>query len=649
MSDQPAGSSRVRPHPLEPLTEDEIRAAVAAVRATGKLSDAARFASVVLDEPSKEALAALERRRAATSAGPSLGDVPGPDCSVVEALVTVATGDVLSWVERADVRPALLFEESFNAIIALHEHDGFRAAMHKRGITDLDKVQIDPWPTGNFGIAAEEGRRIVRCLFYYREHPTDNGYARPIEGVLATVDMARGEVLDVVDHGVVPIPSEPGSFYPEDNGPLRSDLRPLEIVQPEGTSFSVDGNLIRWQKWSLRVSMDPLEGLVLHTVGYDDDGRTRSILHRASISEMVVPYGDPGPVHGWKNAFDAGDWGLGRMANSLTLGCDCLGEIHYFDAVSANEHGEPSTVANAICLHEEDYGILWKHQDLHGGRTEVRRSASPRRLLDRHGRELRVRLLLVLLPGRVAATRGEAHRHHVDPGVRLRRALALRADDRAGTRRAGPPAPVLRAPRLRRRRPRSTRCTRSTSSRRPPVMPTRGAMRSVPERPGSRRSSVAKRTDECGGEPKLEDRQPRVPQPSRRAGRLQARARGDARRCSPSRTRASGGEPASRPRTSGSLRTPRTSGGPPATIPTSTPVVTDFPGGQRPTGASSEPTSSCGTRSASRMCPGPRTGRSCPSSTAGSSSPRSASSTAIRPWTFRRPPSATDPRAIPGT
>jgi len=89
---------------------------------------------------------------------------------------------------------------------------------------------------------------------------------------------------------------------------------------------------------------------------------------------MVVPYGDPGPVHGWKNAFDAGDWGLGRMANSLALGCDCLGEIHYFDAVSANERGEPSTLANAICLHEEDHGILWKHQDLHGGRTEVRRS-----------------------------------------------------------------------------------------------------------------------------------------------------------------------------------------------------------------------------------------------------------------------------------
>jgi primary-amine oxidase len=89
---------------------------------------------------------------------------------------------------------------------------------------------------------------------------------------------------------------------------------------------------------------------------------------------MVVPYGDPGERHGWKNAFDAGEWGLGRMTQSLTLGCDCVGEIHYFDATLANEQGDPWVIENAICMHEEDYGILWKHVDLFTGRSEVRRS-----------------------------------------------------------------------------------------------------------------------------------------------------------------------------------------------------------------------------------------------------------------------------------
>ena len=92
---------------------------------------------------------------------------------------------------------------------------------------------------------------------------------------MAFVDMGRGEVLEVVDLGVVPLPPKSGSYYPEDNGPLRTDLKPLEITQPEGPSFEVDGNLVRWQKWSLRVGMDPLEGLVLYTVGYEDGGRVR--------------------------------------------------------------------------------------------------------------------------------------------------------------------------------------------------------------------------------------------------------------------------------------------------------------------------------------------------------------------------------------
>ena len=85
-------------------------------------------------------------------------------------------------------------------------------------------------------------------------------------------------------------------------------------------------------------------------------------------------------MHGWKNAFDAGEWGLGRMANSLTLGCDCLGEIHYFDATLADRAGRAvGRSTNAICMHEEDYGILWKHDDLQ--RRHRRGAPQSRRLV----------------------------------------------------------------------------------------------------------------------------------------------------------------------------------------------------------------------------------------------------------------------------
>ena len=360
-------------HPLAALSPDEINAAVALARADGRVPEGSKFAYVGLREPDKELVRSF-RPGEPVERQVRLVVVPDADARVLDLVVSVTGGRVVSFVERDDVRPALLFEESFGAMVALYEHPDWQAALRRRGIDDLDSVQVDPWPAGAFGEPHEERRRICRCIAFVRDAPADNGYARPIEGLVAFVDMGRGEVLEILDTGVVPLPPEPGSYYAEDVGRLRQDLRALEIVQPDGPSFSVEGNLVRWQRWSFRVGMDPIEGLVLHQIGYEDQGRVRPIVHRAAVSEMVVPYGDPGPLHGWKNAFDVGEWGLGRMANSLKLGCDCLGVIHYFDATLTTEQGHPYTVANAICMHEEDYGILWKHNDLRSGRDEVRRS-----------------------------------------------------------------------------------------------------------------------------------------------------------------------------------------------------------------------------------------------------------------------------------
>ncbi|MFM8237801.1 MAG: primary-amine oxidase [Actinomycetota bacterium] len=362
-------------HPLDLLTAEEIEAAVATVRATGRIGDDALFASVVLHEPEKHDLAAWApgdpvARRV------RLVIVPGPEPTVVEAIVRIDPTEVESWVEVPDARPALLMTESFDAILAIREHPEFIAAIERRGIpaSRIDDVQIDPWPAGAFGYGVEDGRRLARCICFLRDDATDNGYARPIEGLVVHFDLGRGEVLEVIDRGVVPLPPDRANWYAEDQPRLRDDLKEISITQPDGPSFTVEGNLVQWQKWQMRLGFDPYEGLVLHQVAYDDDGRVRPILHRASISEMVVPYGDASEAHGWKNAFDAGEWGLGRMTQSLVLGCDCLGEIHYFDVPMATEQGQPYVLANAICMHEEDYGILWKHNDLHGGTNEVRRS-----------------------------------------------------------------------------------------------------------------------------------------------------------------------------------------------------------------------------------------------------------------------------------
>lgn len=172
------------------------------------------------------------------------------------------------------------------------------------------------------------------------------------------------------------IPLQQHNFLPEFIGKenFRKDVKPIVIQQPQGVSFTVKGNEIDWQKWNMRISMNYREGLVIHNVNYRDGNEVRPLFYRISLSEMVVPYANPYSPHNRKHAFDVGEYGLGLCTNSLKLGCDCLGSIYYFDATFNDHNGKPFHVPNAICMHEEDHGILFKHTDYRNGRAHTVRS-----------------------------------------------------------------------------------------------------------------------------------------------------------------------------------------------------------------------------------------------------------------------------------
>ena len=329
-----------------------------------------------------------------------------------------------------------------------------------------------------------------------------------------------------------------------------------------------------------------------------------------------MPYGDPGEVHGWKNAFDAGEWGLGRMTQPLTLGCDCLGEIHYFDATIANEQGKPWVISNAICMHEEDYGILWKHVDLMGGRSRGAAQPAPRRELHRDGRQLRVRLLLVLLSRRQHPARGEADRHRVADGDRAGHAARVRERDRGRRRRAAPSAPVQRPPRLRRRRlrergVRGRRRAHAGRSRQP-------VAERVPRSKATRfeTETDAQRETDAAHVAHVAHRQPERAQRARPADVVQARA--DDEHADAAGASRLADRPARRLRAAQPLghavrarRAARRGRVPEPAPGRRRPPALDRAGPRR----SRAPTSSSGTRSASRTSCGPRTGRSCRSST----------------------------------
>lgn len=361
-------------HPLDPLSADEVRAARDIVVSELGLPTTAKFAMIRLQEPDKSAVRsfhpgdAMERSAFVVV----LDRVAG---TLHDGTVSLTDGRIVDWHERPNLQAALLMDDLEVAERVIRADPRWQDAVRRRGIDDLDKVRVDPWMVGNFGFAEEQGRRVVASLCYYVESPGDTPYARPIEGVLAYVDLGSETVTRVVDvDPIVPIPADPGRYDADSVGPLRNDLKALDVVQPDGPSFSVHGGEIRWQRWRFRFSVNGREGLVLHTVGYEDGDEVRPVLYRASLSEMIVPYGDVSPSHFFQHAFDLGDFGVGKGINSLVLGCDCLGEIQYFDAVLHDDDGEPVTVRNAVCLHEEDASILWKHWDFPAGGTEVRRS-----------------------------------------------------------------------------------------------------------------------------------------------------------------------------------------------------------------------------------------------------------------------------------
>jgi primary-amine oxidase len=370
-------------HPLDPLTADEIRDAVGIVRRERKLDDDTLFVRVFLQEPPKEVvLGFTDGDRMDRQAFMVIRDRRAR--ATYEAIVSITRKSVVSYQHIPRVQPAIIFEEFLACERLVRSNPEWQAAMRRRGIEDVDLAMVDPWSAGHYGPEDDPERRLVRALTWVRTSAGDNGYARPVEGLVTLVDMDAMEVVAIEDHGVIPLPPRAGNYsvealreplnFPFFPAGARADLKRLDIVQPEGSSIDVRGHEVRWQKWRFRIGFTPREGLVLHTVGYEDRGRVRPILYRASLAEMVVPYGDPNPTHWRKNAFDEGEYGIGMLANELELGCDCLGEIRYVDAVVSDAQGNPATLRHAICIHEEDFGILWKHTNFRTDQVEVRRS-----------------------------------------------------------------------------------------------------------------------------------------------------------------------------------------------------------------------------------------------------------------------------------
>ncbi len=359
-------------HPLDPLRPDEITTAVTTLRAAGKITDASRLPLIALREPDKASLLDGARQRTVPREAFVIA-YERASGHTFEAIVDVDSKVVRSWREVPGVQPLFMREDDQIMQDTVRADPAWQDAIRKRGITDFQKVQLDPWSAGNFGFPDEAGRRIFRAVPFYKGDAM-TGYARPIEGLVAYVDVNARKVIKLVDSGVVPVATAIADYSEQAVGRLRESPRPLHIVQPGGASFDIRGHEVHWQNWRFRYAMHPREGLVLHTVSYEDQGKVRPVLYRAALSEMVVPYGDPSASWFFRNAFDEGEYGIGNMADSLEQLTDAPENATFLDAVFADEKGGVIELPHALALFERDGGLLWKHFDVNSQHNESRRA-----------------------------------------------------------------------------------------------------------------------------------------------------------------------------------------------------------------------------------------------------------------------------------
>ncbi|KAL4796166.1 copper amine oxidase [Aspergillus venezuelensis] len=377
-------------HPLEKLTLNEITLGVSILRDSLPGVELQLIQLNRHDAPKRDIIPYLEAERLKQElppAPPRLMKVLGRRMDTKDyftAVVRLSSSEVLSVYNIPRKYRAPIDLEAYLAIKeAMMNHLDVVSEIKKLDLPESHKLVVDPLPFMEIDPKYGSEERLRYQGFFYikdSDHPGASQYSLPcaLSPIFdfRTQDLVRTEQLPLRDEVVAEPTTKPWKrvkaiqhhhdlidFKP------RTDIKPYNVIQPEGASFTVTGNLIEWQKWRLRVGFHTRDGLVLQNITYDN----RNVFYRLSLPEMAIAYG------GIRQAFDVGGVGWGISANQLELGCDCLlssllGTIHYLDGHGIESTGEPKAEKNVICIHEQDMGILHKHTDAHTGAVTLARS-----------------------------------------------------------------------------------------------------------------------------------------------------------------------------------------------------------------------------------------------------------------------------------
>lgn len=361
-------------HPLDPLDAAEITAAVAAVKDAGHAGDGTFFPTVELRLPPKADVLAWK---------------PGDPITRIAHLVFVQDGDTFEAevnlteggppeVEVMDgVQPGILLAEWIAAGELTTAHPDWQAAMRKRGYETFDTVFCAPLSTGFFDTEEEQGRRLLRVPCYDLTGTKTTIHGRPIEGLFAIIDLAKREVVRIVDLGVVATPAGTNRVDEETlAASMRPAMKPVTIATPQGGNVKIDGHAVTWDRWSFRLKLDRRFGTMISLASWSDASGTRPILYEGYAAEMFVPYMDPSEAWYFRSYMDIGEYGFGLLSSALTPGIDCPADATFLGATINDDAGAPIEMPNIMCVFERPTGNpVWRHAEMidasYEGRPEV--------------------------------------------------------------------------------------------------------------------------------------------------------------------------------------------------------------------------------------------------------------------------------------
>ena len=340
-------------YPLDGLSGPELERAVEVLRQSGRVDDGSRFSIITLAEPEK---AAVLRWQAGDSYPRRVFAVVRHAEQVFEATIDLDRGKLESWERIKGVQVAMIPDEWLLANKIMRSNEAWKSAVTKRGINNLKSVICVPMMPAYFGTEDAKDRRLGKVICY-DSSGEKSSWGRPIEGLVATVDFDKQEIIELTDLGPVPVPQ---------GGPAVPADQPAEIpsVSPAGQGFKVSGNWIEWDRWRFHLRVDPRVGPVLSSVSVRDTDRRRSVLYQAYMSEIFVPYMDPEKAWYFRTFLDIGEYGIGSAGVPMQAGRDCPADAKMMDAAFADERGKISTKEGIVCIFERTTGdVAWSHYE----------------------------------------------------------------------------------------------------------------------------------------------------------------------------------------------------------------------------------------------------------------------------------------------